>query len=89
MKQKEAEITSLAEYLHKETLDSLVNQTPLTMSVQVARERRTRTRLKMIYKNKAGGSDAVTSPTLYYLDHDAAGKASEVDWKSIVQGLGL
>ena len=74
-----AEITALAEYLHKETLDSLVNQTLLTMSVQVARKRRTHTRRKMIYKNKGGRSDAVTSPALYSLDHGAADKASEAD----------
>jgi len=51
----------------KETLDSLVNQTLQTLCVQVARERRTRTRRKITYKNKVGRSEAVTSPALFIL----------------------
>ena len=54
MKQKEAEIVSSVEYLLKEIFNSLVNQTKVTVCVQVARERRTHTRRRMIYKRELG-----------------------------------
>jgi len=38
---KKAEIASLAEYLRKESVISLVNKTNYTLSTQVFRERRT------------------------------------------------
>ena len=60
---KEAEIASSAEYLCKESVNSLINQTNLTVRVQVFRERRTHTLRKIVWKKKAWASDEVTSPS--------------------------
>ena len=60
---KEAEIASSAEYLWKDSGFSLVNQTNLTVRVQVFRERRTHTRRKIVWKKKAWACDEVTSPS--------------------------
>jgi len=46
--QKEAEIASSAESFRKDSIYSLINQTNLTVSVQVFRERRTNLCRRMI-----------------------------------------
>ena len=60
---KEAEIASSAEYLWKDSGFSIVNQTNLTVRLQVFRERRTHTLRKIVWKKKAWASDEVTSPS--------------------------
>ena len=59
--QKEAEIVSSAEHLHKVSILSLVNQTVITGRAQVAGERRGHTSRRMIEK-RIWRSDEVTSP---------------------------
>jgi len=51
---EEAEIASSAEYINEESVNSLINQTNLTMRVQIFRERRTNPRRRMILKNRVG-----------------------------------
>ena len=62
----------------KERIDSLVNHTIITVSVLVARERRSQTYRKMNWK-KRWVSDAVTSPSLFSLDQGAAEDSYEAD----------
>ena len=70
--QKETEISSSVEYLHKRSNNSLVNQMNLTLNIQVAREWRTHTRRRMIWKKKGRRVTKSQSPPLYSLDQGAA-----------------